>query len=236
MYEALKFRIRGVVPTIMHNGQTSDPLNFYAKEMKKLTSKRNKTDYIHLQLAKLEWFAALYVDDKGRPAWPGENIESMIIAAAKKTKNGQQAKAGLFVYGNFPLLYEGPKSAERLWDHKAVEKNPFVSRVSVVVNRNRVMRTRPIFIDWQLDFIVHYLPTVLTEEQIIEFINTAGIVVGLSDWRPKYGRFTVLSHERVTPMKAKAKPQEIEPKPEEETVEPSEQPVQQEEPAVAHSE
>jgi len=197
MYNAVKFRLKGVAPTLMHNGQTSDPLNHYAKEMKKLTSKKTKTDENHMQIAKLEWFAALYVDDKERPVWPGENIESMLIAAAKKTKCGQQARAGLFVDGNFPVIYDGPKKVDRLWDHKPFDKNPFVSRESVVVNRNRVMRTRPIFHDWEIEFTVHYLPDILTGDQIVEFVNTAGLVIGLSDWRPKYGRFVVTKVEHI---------------------------------------
>ena len=198
MYKAIRFVIKGVVPTIMHNGQTSDPLNRYAKEMKKLTSKKTKTDDDHLAVAKVEWFAALYVDDKNRPCWPGENIESMIVAAARKTKLGIQAKSAIIVDGNIPLDYEGPKNAEKLWSYKPFDKNPFISRVPVVVNRSRVMRTRPIFTDWSLTFTVHYLPNMLTEDNVIEFIETAGTTIGLSDWRPKYGRFHVMSKDILT--------------------------------------
>jgi hypothetical protein len=198
MYKAIRFTIKGVVPTIMHNGQTSDPLNRYAKEMKKLTSKKIKTDEDHLAVAKVEWFAALYVDDKNRPCWPGENIESMIVAAARKNKLGIQAKSGIIVDGNTPIDYEGPKNAEKLWSYKSFDKNPFISRVPVVVNRSRVMRTRPIFTDWSLTFTVHYLPTMLTEDQVIEFMEIAGTTIGLSDWRPKYGRFHVMAKDILT--------------------------------------
>ena len=84
MYRTVSFRIKGVVPTIMCNGQTSDPLNPFAKQMKKISSKRNKTEDDHLELARIEWHASLYVDAKGRPCWPSENIEAMMIAAASR--------------------------------------------------------------------------------------------------------------------------------------------------------
>ena len=185
------------MPTIMHNGQTSDPLNDYAKKMKKFTSKRQKKDSDHMELAKLEWYAALYVDEKNRPCWPGENIESMLVAAAKKTRMGPAAKSGLFIDGNSIVSHDGPQTADGLWKFKEFGKNPFVSRVPVVVNKSRIMRTRPIFHNWSLNFVVNYMPDIINKEDLIEFVNKAGKMIGLSDWRPKYGRFLVESHEEI---------------------------------------
>jgi len=69
----------------------------------------------------------------------------------------------------------------------------------LVVNKSRVMRTRPIFQDWALEFTVHYMPDVLNKEDITGFMNVAGKYIGLSDWRPKYGRFIIESCESVDP-------------------------------------
>ena len=197
MYEAVKFKIRGVMPTIMHNGQTSDPLNSYAKDMKKLTSKRQKSDSDHMDLAKLEWYAALYVDEQNRPCWPGENIEAMLVAAAKKNRMGPSAKSGLFIDGNSVVQHDGPRTADGLWKFKKFENNPYISRVPVVVNKSRVMRTRPIFNNWTLEFTVHYMPDIINKEDVISFVNRAGKMIGLSDWRPKYGRFEIESTEEI---------------------------------------
>jgi len=128
MHEAIKFRIKGVMPTIMHNGQTSDPLNYYAKEMKKFTSKRKKQDSDHLELAKLEWYAALYVDEQNRPCWPGENLEAMLVAAAKKSRMGPSAKSGIFVDDNAVILHDGPRTADGLWKFKKLEKTQKIPR------------------------------------------------------------------------------------------------------------
>jgi len=198
MYKSMQFRIKGVVPTIMCNGQTADPLNPFAKDMKKISSKKNKTDDDHMELARIEWHSGLYLDDKGRPCWPSENVEAMLIAAAKKSKQGPSAKAGLFVHDNCTIEYEGPKNAEGLWGFKKFPNNPFVSRVPAVVNRSRVMRTRPIFREWSINFTVHYLPDILDGEQIAGFVSTAGRIIGLSDWRPKYGRFELEEAKELT--------------------------------------
>jgi hypothetical protein len=197
MYESLKFKIKGVMPTIMHNGQTSDPLNEYAKKMKKITGKRSKTDSDHKEVARLEWYAALYVDEHDRPCWPGENIESMLVAAAKKSRMGPTVKSGLFIDGNSVVEHDGPRTADALWNFKPFGKNPYISRVPVSVNKARVMRTRPIFNNWSLEFVVNYMPSLLAEESVVEFVNVAGKVIGLSDWRPKYGRFQIESYKKL---------------------------------------
>lgn len=185
------------MPTIMHNGQTSDPLNTYAKDMKKLTSKKTKKDSDHMDLAKLEWYAALYVDNQNRPCWPGENIEAMLVAAARKNRMGPSAKSGMFVDGNAIIQHDGPKTADGLWNYKEFDKNPYISRVPVVVNKSRVMRTRPIFPSWSAEFTIHYMPDLINKEDIIEFVNKSGKMIGLSDWRPKYGRFEIESLEEI---------------------------------------
>ena len=197
MNAALKFTIQGVVPTILCNGQTSDPLNKFAKELKKISSKRNKTEGDHKAMAKLEFMACMYVNEKGNPCWPSDNIEAMIVKAAAKQRKGTDAKSAIFVDDHAPLIYDGPKTPDTLWSHRTMDNNPFVLRASVVVNRNRIMRTRPIFRNWSLEFVVHYLTDIFDKEQVISTIQTAGRIIGLSDWRPKYGRFNVVNIEEI---------------------------------------
>lgn len=198
MFKRMKVKIKGIVPTILHNGQAADPLNSFAKKMKKYTSKRNKTDEDHYEMARIEWFSCLYVNDKGRIVWPADAIERMIIDAAKKTRCGTKAKSGLWIEGDAVIDYEGPKDPQKLWEYNSdISSNKFISRVSAVVNKNKVMRTRPIFRDWELSFVVCYDTDVFNKEEIIGFIKTGGKMVGLSDWRPRYGRFELVSHNEV---------------------------------------
>jgi hypothetical protein len=47
MYKLLSLTIVGTAPLLMHNGQTADPLNKYAKMLKSVSGKRKKTEADH---------------------------------------------------------------------------------------------------------------------------------------------------------------------------------------------
>ncbi len=186
--ENIDITIRGLAPLLMHNGQLADPMNDHTKALKEAIHavKKNKTDAAFEAAAKVEFMGGLYVDDNGAPCIPGELIEAMIIEGAKKSKMGKQAKASVIVAGNYPLQYKGPKDAEKLWKAK------FFKTCGVKVGQNRVMRTRPMFVEWELSFAVSYNPELLNKKDIMNAITKAGAEVGLCDYRPRYGRFEVL--------------------------------------------
>ena len=188
-YKTIDFHVRGVAPLLMHNGQLANPMNKFAKAMKAITSKRKKTDEDYAELANLEFLGGLYPDEQGRPVVPGEVIEGTIVAGAKKTKKGKDAKAAIIVDGNFPLIYDGPRTPEALRDD---ERFRYVT--GVVVNGSRVMRTRPMFKNWECKFTVHYLPDVFNPQEVVEFVETAGRVAGFGDGRPKFGRFEIVTN------------------------------------------
>jgi len=187
-YKTIDFHICGVAPLLMHNGQLANPMNKFAKAMKAITSKRKKTDEDHIELARLEFLGGLYADDQGRSVLPGEVIEGTIVAGAKKTKKGKDAKSAIIVDGNFPLIYDGPKTPKTLWED---ERFRYVA--GVVVGQSRVMRTRPMFKNWECKFTVHYLEEVFDAKEVIDFVDTAGRMAGLLDGRPRFGRFEIVA-------------------------------------------
>ena len=107
MHKHLNVEIKGVAPLLLHNGQLANPLNETVKAMKVYTGKRKKTDDDFAALAKLQWHGSLYLDAEDQIAIPGENIEAMLIKAAKKVKLGESFKAGIIVDGDFPILFPG---------------------------------------------------------------------------------------------------------------------------------
>jgi hypothetical protein len=180
--------IRGLTPLIMHNGQLADPLNEHAKALSKLTKKKNKTDDDQLAVRKCEWHGGLYVDEKGAPCLPGEVIEAALAEGAKKYKLGKVAKGGIIVDGNFAIDYDGPKKIEKLWEHGG-----FIKLAGVKVQQKRVIRSRPMFPAWSCTFDVQWDPSLVKdEEQLFEIVEAAG-QSGIGDWRPKFGRFEVVS-------------------------------------------
>lgn len=169
----------------MHNGQTADPLNKFSKAMKLISGKRNKTEADYEEMAKIELLASLYMGQDG-PVLPASNIEAMLIAAAKKFKEGNQAKAGMYVKDNPVLIYDGPKDPEALF-----KDEEFRDTRAVAIQRNRVMRTRAIFHEWEADVTVVYEDTVINESRVSEWVKTAGNIIGLCEMRPRYGRYEV---------------------------------------------
>jgi len=160
-------------------------MNALTKELKRLTGKRDKTDADQEEIARLEWHGSLYLD-KSEPCIPGEVLEATFNSAAKKRRKGQQVKAGLYCDGFFPLQYNGPRKPDELW-----QLEEFRLTCGVRVQRNRVMRTRPIFRDWALSFTVTFNDALLNPTDITDLLTYAGENIGLCDWRPKFGRFTL---------------------------------------------
>lgn len=203
MYRQVEIEIEGASPLIHHNQQGSDPLNPLAKLMRKFSKKRTKTDQDHSSLARLEWIAGLYtsepgsvdvngneisIDGFGSPCVPGENLEKLLVEGATKKSLGRDFKSGVFSDGNFLLRIPGQPTTLELFNNPEYE-----FRHGARVAQSTVMRTRPIFRTWSLRFVVNYLPSLVDRENIQEAIQTAGQIIGLCDWRPRYGRFTVQS-------------------------------------------
>jgi len=182
----LTVRVKGIAPCIMHNGQMADPLNKYAKAMKEISGKRKKSDEDHADMARIEFEAALYTDKDGYPAWPGVNIERMMIDAAKKVKLGTMFKSAIMVDGMYRLEQPLGKSVDVLFEKARLT-------VPVKVSQATVMRTRPVFHDWACEFKILYNEELVNQRDLEQVLDIAGTQIGLSTWRPRYGRFVVES-------------------------------------------
>ena len=179
------YRIQGVAPLLLKNGQTADPLNDHTKAIAKISKKRNKTEEDHLALSKLEWYGALYVNDQGVVCVPGENIEGTLLGGAKKFKLGPKFKAGCFVDQMPAIEYDGPKNIDKLW-----ASGNFTDKRLVKIGQVRIVRTRPIFREWGLTFTVQFSD--IDGSDMDKVVEMAGQVIGLCDYRPRFGRFIVL--------------------------------------------
>lgn len=184
-YQRMTFRLTGVSPLVMHNGRLANPLDPMTKALKAASSKRGKTDADFEEVARVEFLGSLYMAEDG-PCLPGELVEAMLIAAAKKNKRGMQAKAGIISDDMHRIDYDGPRDANELWGDER-----FRLVAGVRVGMARIMRTRPIFRDWSAKVSVDFLPGQVNPAEVAEMMRTAGSIVGIGDWRPRFGRFTV---------------------------------------------
>lgn len=188
----VEISITGTTRLLLHADTLADPLHSQTKEMKKTSGKRTKTDSDHEDMARLEYIASLYMGPDG-VAIPYRNVMKCLIEGARITKSGAKVERGLTMMGTeFTLIYDGPRTAEELYANKN-----FVSRMSVKVGQQKVMRCRPAFKSWGLVASAMIDETVLSVEELSDIATNAGQFIGLGDYRKGggYGRFTAMVTE-----------------------------------------
>ena len=83
------------------------------------------------------------------------------------------------------VSYEGPKNKDKMFEDPS-----FVLRKGVKVQTSRIIRIRPMIpTGWSITFTLEYDESILNEKSILKAMNDAGALIGLGDWRPKFGRF-----------------------------------------------
>ncbi len=185
--QIIKLKIVGKRPLLMHSDVCIDPLNKEAKEIKVLTAKRKKTGDDHELIAKLQWQSALYFDEDLGPYLPGINIESCLIEGAKLSRLGTALKRSIeIVDERCALEYDGPRTRQALWDAG------FYDARSVKVTTSRIMRYRPLFTKWSCNCDVVFNQEMIDRQQVIKSFQDAGAYIGVGDYRPKFGRFSVI--------------------------------------------
>lgn len=141
-----------------------------------------------------EWIGSLYWDETVGVYQPATHIEGAMQKAAsnfiirgrgKKTYR-DLFKSSVFVYPeNIPHGMNG--SPEKLLESGKL----FIHKALVRVNRSGVERLRPMLKNWTLSFEVQVLDDQIDAETVKQILEYAGRCVGIGDFRPRFGRFTV---------------------------------------------
>lgn len=195
MFERARVRIVGLTPLLMHNSRLADPLCEWKRKMAPIEGKQAKkrTEEDLLEWAFFEFMGGAYVNDEGRPVIPSRMFEACFTAAARTERKGKEAQRGFIVEADAVLEYEGPKTIEELWGEPR-----FVFRCPAKQNgRASVMRTRPRFDQWAVEFSAMVDTTLFPRPKAKEdgivgrILRVAGEEKAIGDWRPKHGRFSV---------------------------------------------
>ena len=188
--------IEGLEPgLIMHNGtaglDTRSPEKREIAEIAK-TKASNRTQSEDDRIAELETQISIYWDEKtGLPTLPPGMVRSCIETAARKLKQGPQVREGLVV----------SKINQFVWDKKLGETREELGKnvqfsVPVVVQRNRILRTRARFSDWGLVFELDCDDELVDKQHLERWLDIAGRRIGMGDWRPEksgeHGRFRTI--------------------------------------------
>lgn len=182
------YKISGMTPMMMHSERLANPFDQLTREIKGVTGKRKKTEDDLLEIARLEWLGGLYYDEDAGIHVPGYNLLACIINGGKLHKLGTAVKRACIVNEDkITLQYDGPKTPAKLFEDKR-----FVDIRSVKVGTSKIARCRPIFKKWSLAFSVFFDENAIQKSEIDMCIKSAGSMVGLGDYRPRFGRFEVV--------------------------------------------
>ncbi len=190
--EKIAVSIEGIGPLLMHNIRLVDPSNEYVIQSREITSKskgkRTKED--DERLAFLGFMGGLYYDDELGPYLPGGSLQASLYDGARKNKLGGKFKSCVFAFEDAPLLYDGPRKPEDMWES---ETPSFCDTRAVTIGKARVMRTRPIFqVGWRCDYTLSLSAGAEFDVSDIKTaLEKAGLYSGIGDYRPRFGRYKV---------------------------------------------
>lgn len=167
------------------------------KAESKKGSKAKKTD-------NLESYVVRRTD--GKICIPGTYVRGALVAAAKfrqDPRSPRKSAQDLYkaaIHPNVRLFPLRNLAGEipSTWD--------FIDKQRVTVQRQGLTRWRPGFVaGWEVDCeLMCILPEYIRPEELHDVLTYAGMVAGLGDFRPTYGRFRVTSFEVDSTLSAAA--------------------------------
>lgn len=172
-------RIRGVSPILFHawNNESVAEKASAAKG-----SKAKKSDDLE---------SYVYRDEKGFLAIPGDYFRGALVNAAKYKQDPRSPRKSLMDLAKAVII------VETLYASTGVKDWDYVDRRRVTIQRNAITRERPALKEgWEATFFLTVLrPSYISPELLQSLISDAGSLVGIGDFRPTYGRFSVSSFE-----------------------------------------
>ncbi len=195
-----RITVSGVSPIIHHNGAAGlDTRSPVSREIAAIAAKRggNRTEADDERLRELEAQRALWLDESGAPAIPATAIRAAIEGGARKRKQGPQVRGGLIVLST-AFDYDTKKYGTNI---KKLGRSTQYT-VPVVVQRNRILRTRAKFdTPWSCTFELDVDDEQIDQSHLLEWLDIAGRQIGIGDWRPEksgmFGRFSASEIKKV---------------------------------------
>ena len=164
-----------------------------SKAAAKKGSEAKKTDNVE---------SYVYRDDKGHICLPGQYLVGSLTdksnGAAKSLQDPRSPRKSaldLFRAGVVALTELAPITAA---EAKGPSKNwDFLDSRRAVVQRSGITRTRPAFHPgWQAQIQLGVLvPEYISPNDLLLCLNRAGLLTGVGDFRPTYGRFQVINFD-----------------------------------------
>lgn len=167
--------IEGACPILFHRWNV-EAVETKAKAAKGSAAK--KTDDIE---------SYLYRNDDGEICLPGEYLRQAIITAAKFKQDPRSPRKSAMDLFKAAVITLTPLAS------LGTTEPDFLDRRRVMVQRNGITRTRPAMKEgWKatVELMVN-LPEYVNPALLRQVLDDAGRLIGVGDFRPTYGRFTV---------------------------------------------
>ena len=184
--DVIKIKIEGTTPLMMNNPQTVNPKNKFAKEIKKLTSKRQKTDDDQDELFRLKFLASLYYRN-GIYYLPSMQLWRSMVNAAKENKLGAKFERSVQVVADLVIDFaDSDKTPEQLWQLEA-----YTDIRDAGIMKKRIPCCRAKIDEWSTEAEIWYDETQINKSEVLHSLEVAGIRHGVGTFRLLYGRFKI---------------------------------------------
>ena len=172
--EKVTVRIKGVAPLLMNR--------FVIKKDEQETAKRRDEQFDPKEDAE----KALYRNSKGCFA-PSTWIEACLRDTAKEFKGKGRGSLKATVLASVFVEPDEIPLNKKTYDE--IDQRP------AVIQRQRIVKSRPKFNSWELEFAVNFDEKRIRKETLKQILEEAGQTKGIGDYRPKFGRFEVVEFE-----------------------------------------
>jgi len=169
--EDVKVKVVGIAPLLMNKFKMEKP-----EETK---AKRRDEQYS----PEVDAENALY-KEKGIGCYaPSTWLEACLRETAKEFKGRGKASMKATILSS--VFVEPDKIPLNKQTYDEIDLRP------VVIQRNRVVKGRPKFNSWELEFNIKYDEKRVKKDTLKQILEEAGATKGIGDYRPKFGRFKV---------------------------------------------
>jgi len=170
--QSVKVKIRGVAPLL----QNRFPME--KEDEEKAKRRDQKFD------PKEDAEKALYRNDEGCYV-PSTWIEAALRETAKEFKGKGKASLKATILASVFVEPEEIPLGKKSYDE--------IDRRPAVIQRQRIVKSRPRFNSWEIQFTINFDETRIKKETLKQILEESGKSKGIGDYRPKFGRFEVLS-------------------------------------------
>jgi len=171
--QTVKYHIKSLSPFLFHNVNSMDLVK--------------PADMTHAEFESSEemFRGRLYLEGD-KLILPPRVIIGALKVASQKSGIKQPGKRATFanVIRAITFVLDPGEFSQTIED--VVEHKEYVT-----VQRSKVLRVFPMLKEWDVKFTLHFDPKQISKDAIESILKYCGSYVGLGDYRPQHGRFTV---------------------------------------------